>query len=266
MVLFAEWAEPIFPEKPQAGNGGEYSCAAAQAPFLPVPQRESLLALIFPQPDSIHFSTILRSYSSSPALGTTMIPTWAVLLTPQICMQVASFHCHAPLQGAVLPYLPWMKDWGPPHNLSAMVPEPSLQHRAFNLGYIMCCTALSRELDALEQGALLCSWPRHPMLSLNVMSQGSLCPAPQVCCETNPQLHCDGAMQPMQVHLWLTRWGLCGWGAGHESQSWGAWDGSLCSSWTLSLHCLQTVKLNRHLQLLSVSVVSFLNHVEKKPH
>lgn len=34
----------------------------------------------------------------------------------------------------VLPYFPWMKDWGPPHNLRAMVPELSPQHRAFNLG------------------------------------------------------------------------------------------------------------------------------------
>lgn len=45
-----------------------------------------------------------------------------------------------------------------------------------------------------------------------------------------------------------------------------AWDGSLGSSWTLSLHCLQTVKLTRHvhLRLLSVSPVSFLNQLEKK--
>lgn len=101
------------------------------------------------------------------------------------------------------------------------------------------------------------------------MSQGSLCPTPQahqVCCETNPHLHCEGAIQPMEVHLWLTGWGLRGWGAGHKLQLWRAWDGSLCSSWTLSLFCLQTVELNRHvhLKLLSVSAVSFLNHLEKK--
>lgn len=239
--------------------------------FLPVPQRESFLALIFPQPDSIHSGTIPRSCSPSPALGTTKIPMWAVLLTPQICMQVASFHCHAPLH-AVLLYLPWMKDWGSPHNLSAMAPELSPQHRAFNLGlWGTSCVAQpwagswmpwDRELSCTAGPGIPCShwvWCLEEAFALllrHIRFAVSQIPTCTVREQYSPCRYICGSQGGGPTG---------GVGAGHKL--WRAWDGSLCSSWTLSLHCLQTVKLKRHvhLKLLSVSVVSFLNHLEKNP-
>lgn len=133
------------------------------------------------------------------------------------------------------------------------------------------------EQAALGQTDLQHSWPSHPMLSLSLTFWGNFSPTPQahqVWRMPNHQLHCEGAVHSMRVYLCL---GDAGYQGGSPtavvllvSYSYKflmlrAWDGSLCSSWTLSLYCLQTVKLTRHvhLRLLSISAVSFLNQLEK---
>lgn len=202
-----------FPRKATGRQWRQSLCAAAQAPFQPVPQRkQSFLALIFPQPGSVHLDTILSGFSPSPALGTTKPLIWATSLTPRICMQVAS----SPAAAAHVAMYPCTELFSLifPEGKTDALPRTSVpRYKSWALGIghlIWGCGELhvlhSRAQEAGCLWVLLHSWSSHATLSLSLIFWGSLNPTPQahqVWCMPNHQLRCEGLVQSVWVYLCL---------------------------------------------------------------